>query len=206
VTAWAPAGILSRIRELLGLTADDPEFPTSALDASLRRTRRQMLESARFLGLTGLHRLPKGALAARLLRTLQGMMGSAEDEPADGPHKFDLGRPTEKAVEVEQIPWGYGQDRVTAMVVDRERLFVYWEVTDEAIERARVGLGVPAGATPGSTCVSTTSPTASSTGPTPIATSITRSRDPTGNGSSSWSSRRPRRSSSAIAAPTSSAS
>jgi hypothetical protein len=44
------------------------------------------------------------------------------------------GRPTEAPTEVEQIPWGYGQDRVTAMVVDPERLYVYWEVTDEAIE------------------------------------------------------------------------
>jgi len=38
------------------------------------------------------------------------------------------------------IPWGYGRDRVTAMVVDPERLFVYWEVTDEGIARARAVL------------------------------------------------------------------
>ena len=35
------------------------------------------------------------------------------------------------------IPWGYGVDRVGAMAVDPERLFVYWELTDGAIERAR---------------------------------------------------------------------
>src|SRR5262249_24280611 len=46
-----------------------------------------------------------------------------------------------KGDEAEHIPWGYGQDRVTAMVVDPERLYVYWEVTDEAIEQARAGLG-----------------------------------------------------------------
>jgi hypothetical protein len=38
-------------------------------------------------------------------------------------------------------PWGYGIDRVRAMVVDPDRLFVYWEVTDEAIARARQALG-----------------------------------------------------------------
>src|SRR5262249_23497684 len=43
------------------------------------------------------------------------------------------------------IPWGYGQDRVTAMVVNPERLYAYWEVTDGAIEVARRALG-PGGA------------------------------------------------------------
>jgi hypothetical protein len=46
--------------------------------------------------------------------------------------------------EASEIPWGYGKDRVTAAVVDPDRLYVYWEVTDEAIGRARAELG-PAG-------------------------------------------------------------
>jgi hypothetical protein len=39
------------------------------------------------------------------------------------------------------IPWSYGMDRVTAAAVDPDRLFTYWEVTDQAIERARARLG-----------------------------------------------------------------
>jgi hypothetical protein len=39
------------------------------------------------------------------------------------------------------LPWSYGEDRVTAMVIDPDRLFVYFEVTDPAIERARAALG-----------------------------------------------------------------
>jgi hypothetical protein len=39
------------------------------------------------------------------------------------------------------IPWSYGLDRVTAAAVDPEKLHVYWEVTDQAIEQARAGLG-----------------------------------------------------------------
>jgi hypothetical protein len=35
------------------------------------------------------------------------------------------------------IPWGYARDRVTAMPVDPERLYVYWEVLEESIARAR---------------------------------------------------------------------
>lgn len=46
------------------------------------------------------------------------------------------GRPS-----MEHIPWSYGQDRVTAMAIDPNRLHVYWEVSDPAIEKAREGLG-----------------------------------------------------------------
>ena len=48
-------------------------------------------------------------------------------------------------VEPADIPWSYGKDRVTAAAVDPNRLYVYWEVTDEAIERARAALGAAGG-------------------------------------------------------------
>ena len=44
-----------------------------------------------------------------------------------------------------QIPWGYGRDRVTAIAVDPDQLFVYWEILDDSIEAARAQLG-PSGA------------------------------------------------------------
>ncbi len=40
-----------------------------------------------------------------------------------------------------QIPWGYSRDRVTAVAVDPDRLFVYWEVRDETLDAARERLG-----------------------------------------------------------------
>jgi len=46
-----------------------------------------------------------------------------------------------RAPRPEHIPWGYGHDRITAMVVDPNRLYVYWELTDQAIETVRPGLG-----------------------------------------------------------------
>ena len=55
-----------------------------------------------------------------------------------GPHEWT--RALDAREKAQTIPWGYGRDRVTAMAVDPERLFVYWEVTDEAIERARATL------------------------------------------------------------------
>jgi len=150
----SPSGVVFQIREMLGLSGEESGsgFAGLSLEALQRHTRRQLLECARRLGLTGLDRLTKEAIAKRFQVALQGLGVSPEprepaanaEEPADLPRKFDLGRPAETRTETEHIPWGYGQDRVTAMVVDPDRLYVYWEVTDEAIERARGGLG-PAG-------------------------------------------------------------
>jgi hypothetical protein len=64
-------------------------------------------------------------------------------------HKFDVGRDETAERELARvraeaqahIPWGYGVDRVTALPVDPERLYAYWEVTDAGIKRARDGLG-----------------------------------------------------------------
>src|SRR5690348_3141943 len=49
--------------------------------------------------------------------------------------------PEARAPRTEHIPWGYGHDRITAMVVDPNRLYLYWELTDQAVEKARRGLG-----------------------------------------------------------------
>src|SRR5262249_36064203 len=143
----SPRALVSRIRELLGMGSDDAESELSSLslEALLRFTRRQLLDGARYLGLAGVSRLTKDVLAGQFLEVLRSLGPSAEPEaqrPGDGTRKFDLGPTTEEAVDTApRIPWGYGQDHVTAMVVDPERLYIYWEVTDEAIERARTGLG-----------------------------------------------------------------
>jgi hypothetical protein len=129
-----------RYRELRRL-AD--EVPAPSIGDLLRLTRRQLLEYARSAGLRGLHRLTKAALAARFKQELERRAGAPG--PTGAPRKFDLGPTFTEAEEKEDIPWGHGQDRVTAMAVDPESLYVYWEVTDEAIERARAGLGPDGG-------------------------------------------------------------
>ena len=55
--------------------------------------------------------------------------------------KLDLGPAARGQEPPRHIPWSYGLDRVTAAAVDPDRLFVYWEVTEPAIERARAALG-----------------------------------------------------------------
>jgi len=142
----SPRMVLSRIRELCGLAGDgdsaNVDLTAPSLEDLLRHTRRQLLECARCAGLAGIHRLTKAALAALVQQELEKLASLASPrEAADAPHKFDLGVTSAWADRQEHIPWGYGQDRVTAMAVDPDRLYVYWELTDEALERAREGLG-----------------------------------------------------------------
>ncbi len=96
----------------------------------------------------------RGVRAVRSLeRLLQGLGIAPPPGGADGaaagtarvvrpePKKFDLGPGVDRGPVREHIPWGYGENRVTALPVDPDRLYVYWEVTDEAIANARRGLG-----------------------------------------------------------------
>jgi hypothetical protein len=69
---------------------------------------------------------------------------SAVPQPETPPvltHKFEVGQHGTAHEEPRTIPWSYNEDRVTAMPVDPERLFVYWEVTDDGMNRARAQLG-----------------------------------------------------------------
>ena len=59
--------------------------------------------------------------------------------------KFDLGASDPEAgIDAGELPWGYGEDRITAIVRDPDSAYLYWEVTDEGIASARARLG-PAG-------------------------------------------------------------
>jgi hypothetical protein len=87
---------------------------------------------------------------AHAARTLPPPTPSPQDMRESHPgaaHKFDVGEGAEpdlaalRAESEASIPWGYGRDRITAMPVDPDRLYAYWEVTDDAIARARGGLG-----------------------------------------------------------------
>jgi hypothetical protein len=71
-------------------------------------------------------------------------------------HKFDVGEGTGARAGTQDfarlreeaqshIPWSYAQNKVTALPVDPDRLFVYWEVTQTAVDHARGALG-PGGA------------------------------------------------------------
>lgn len=40
-----------------------------------------------------------------------------------------------------ELPWGYGEDRITVVVRDPDSAYLYWEITDEGIAAARARLG-----------------------------------------------------------------
>lgn len=89
-------------------------------------------------------RQPKrGASPANGGRTAAEAAQALEAEVAAS--KFDLG-PEAKEPREAHIPWGYAHDRITAMAIDPDRLYCYWEVTDDAIEATRQRLG-PGGPT-----------------------------------------------------------
>ncbi len=52
-----------------------------------------------------------------------------------GPHEWT--QLLDAREKTQTIPWGYGRDRVTAMAVDPDSLFIYWEVTDDSLAAAR---------------------------------------------------------------------
>jgi hypothetical protein len=156
-----------KARKILGMSQSD------ALDASILSSapRAKLLEACRALGVSGVSRLRKEEIASHLLRALAGKSESkpevettrvATTEPAVlehaarsreefQAHKFALTEERVAAVEPAPepapprfIPWSYGKDRVRAVAVDPERLYVYWEVTDEGKEGARSKLGAGA--------------------------------------------------------------
>ena len=49
-----------------------------------------------------------------------------------------------RGVDAGELPWAYGEDRITAIARDPDSAFLYWEVTDGGIAAARARLG-PAG-------------------------------------------------------------
>ena len=132
------------------------------MDLFASATKKQLLECAARLGLKGVSKLSREDLAGRIQVAFAGLAagtaggdealpapaGTAAPVNGGGPHgggsfpqKFDLGRTKESEAMPKDIPWGYGYDRITAMPVDPVRLYVYWELTDDAIRGARTDLG-----------------------------------------------------------------
>jgi hypothetical protein len=152
--------------QILSLVGHDPKAPApSGGSAELfqRATRKQLLDCAQRMGLTGVSKLNKDELGARVQNAFQDLrpaavpaaqmkqakaaapatngVGAGSGTNAPFPSKFDLGPDAEVEPMPDHIPWGYGSDRVTAMAVDPDRLYAYWEITEEAVAAARAGLG-----------------------------------------------------------------
>jgi hypothetical protein len=152
--------------QILSLVGHDPKVPPpSGGSAELfrRATRKQLLDCAQRMGLTGVSKLSKDELGGRVESAFQDLRpatavaappkqakaaapatngaGAGAGTIAPFPSKFDLGPDAEVEPMPDHIPWGYGSDRVTAMAVDPDRLYVYWEITEEAVAAARAGLG-----------------------------------------------------------------
>jgi len=143
-------GSLREVAALLGVP-DAAALAAMGMESFKKRTHRQLLEVARRLGIVGLSRLTKDALAVKVWESLAADGKGLPATPGSGEppveqdvpltHKFEVGEHGAATEEPRTIPWSYNQDRVTAMAVDPDRLFVYWEVNDDAIAKARPQLG-----------------------------------------------------------------
>ncbi|MEO8213567.1 MAG: DUF4912 domain-containing protein [Myxococcales bacterium] len=148
------------VEALLG-PADGETPRVVTLESLNQLTLKQLVDGAKRLGVKAVSKLKKDALVKAVLEAWHAN-GAGGGDVADGvrapegpvghplSHKFEVGQTgrasTEAARELlresaKEIPWGYGGDRVTALPVDPERLFAYWEVLDDSIAAARDKLG-----------------------------------------------------------------
>jgi len=158
---------VTRALGALGIT-DSAAFLKLGREGLAKCTQHQLFECSKRLGQKGTSKLSKSALAERIWEELVSLLEPAKPaaskpaekadkagkrpgdkttdpsleipEPPPISHKFELGAHG-RVEESRDIPWAYGYDRVTGMAVDPDRLFVYWDVTDQSIDRARAGLG-----------------------------------------------------------------
>ncbi|MBN2372019.1 MAG: DUF4912 domain-containing protein [Vicinamibacteria bacterium] len=135
---------MSEIAELLWERfISQRELAAISTKSLLTLPREKLQLAARLLGLP-VEDLTKTVLAQRLQQVLVGLAAQSESEGGDAGEavrsKYDLGAGDHER-RPAQIPWSYGKDRITSMLVSPEALFTYWEVTDEGIERARRSLG-----------------------------------------------------------------
>jgi hypothetical protein len=162
--------VVTRALGALGLS-DPAAFLKTGREGLAKFTQHQLFECSKRLGQKGTSKLSKSALAERIWEELTTMLAPTRAERGDSAppaakskslsaksadksadpsleipepppisHKFELGSHG-KAEEPRNIPWAYDYDRVTGMAVDPDHLFVYWEATDQSLERARAGLG-----------------------------------------------------------------
>src|SRR5580658_2721367 len=67
-------------------------------------------------------------------------LGASENTRVEA-SKFQLGAPPVTSFDGLEIPWSYGDDRITALVRSPDSVYLYWEITDEGIAGARGRLG-----------------------------------------------------------------
>jgi hypothetical protein len=140
---------LLEVSKKLGL-AGVSRLTKDALAAKLGKTLPELARSRR-AGASPATKGPRsnGGAAVAQPSTRPSATVVAKAEPTEEPaaadpvlsHKFEVGKHGAAKEEPRTIPWSYSQDRVTAMPVDADKLFVYWEITDEAVKQARAKLG-----------------------------------------------------------------
>lgn len=117
-----------------------------------KKTRQELMEIAKQRGLAGRSRMKKDELVsslAKLLKVKEPVSAKKKPEKAAVPTKaeswqekveetkFYLGAEEKGFITEEELPAGYGDNKVVLMVRDPHWAYVYWEINGQKIAEAR---------------------------------------------------------------------
>ena len=127
------------IEKILRRAAKDPKLKTSK--PAVKTSHKPDARPAKTASSNGTHKPQKSAARDTAMGSGSGGFSSIEEEIERA--KFDMGIPTKdlSAKVPQNLPAGYGKDRIVVMVRDPYWLHAYWELTHQSIQRAEAALG-----------------------------------------------------------------
>ena len=146
--------LASEVLALVGLNPGTVLTSDKAEAAFSRATKKQLLDCAQRLGITASRSSrrsssPRGSSRRWPGWSCRAARPSTRRSRSSRPRFRELARSRPSSIwtrrrdrsDAPEAFLGLRQNWMTAMVVDPDRMFVYWEVTDDAVATARAGLG-----------------------------------------------------------------
>lgn len=139
IAGWHELKKEDLVEKLLRLSAK--EAKTKAHKPAGKEHEKSPSKLAKHVSANGKHKPQKSAARDTALGSGSGGFSSPEEEVERA--KFDVGIPTKdlSAKVPQNLPAGYGKDRIVVMVRDPYWLHAYWELTHQSIQRAEAALG-----------------------------------------------------------------
>jgi uncharacterized protein len=139
IAGWHELKKEDLVEKLLRLSAK--EAKTKAHKPADKEHDKSPSKIAKHVSANGKHKPQKSAARDTAMGSGSGGFSSPEEEVERA--KFDVGIPTKdlSAKVPQNLPAGYGKDRIVVMVRDPYWLHAYWELTHQSIQRAEAALG-----------------------------------------------------------------
>jgi hypothetical protein len=139
VAGWHELKKEDLVEKLLKLAAKDAK--AKAGKPVVKESDKSPSKIAKQVSVNGTHKPQKSAARDTAVGSGSGGFSSPEEEVERA--KFDVGIPTKdlSAKVPQNLPAGYGKDRIVVMVRDPYWLHAYWELSHQSIQRAEAALG-----------------------------------------------------------------